>query len=53
MLQDSVKVKGVITKFDTYAIGELNETNERYMFKQRKQALGESFDVYLANLQKL
>ena len=36
-------VKGIIERFDTYAIGEVNETYERFQFHLRNQQAGETF----------
>ncbi len=43
----------IIKAFDKYAIGEVNETYERYLFNKRQQESGESFETYLAALRSL
>ena len=43
----------IITKFNTYAIGEINETYERYVFNKRQQEQGETFEAYLTTLRTL
>lgn len=40
-------------KLDEYAIGEVNETYERYVFNSRDQEADESIDAYVAALRKL
>ena len=35
----------IIDKFEHYAVGEVNETSERYMFHKRVQSEGETFEV--------
>ena len=40
-------------KLDEYAIGEVNETYERYLFNSRDQEPDESIDAYVAALRKL
>ena len=46
-------VKDIIEHFDTYAIGEVNETYERFKFHRRNQQAGETFEMYLATLRNL
>jgi hypothetical protein len=43
----------VIEAFQRYCIGEINVTYERYVFNQRTQSPGETFDVFLADLRRL
>ena len=43
----------VIQAFDTYCIGEVNITYERYMFNRRVQESSESFDGFVTELRKL
>ena len=47
------KVDTIIAKFDEYFMGDVNETYERFMFNQRNQEAGESFDAYLTGLRNL
>ena len=35
-------VEEILTKFDDYAVGEVNETHERFIFNQRDQTPGET-----------
>lgn len=46
-------LKHIMKAFDNYAIGEINETFERYLFNSRAQKEGESIDKYVANLRTL
>ena len=46
-------IKEILEKFDTYAIGEINETYERYIFNKRDQKEGESFETFLAAINSL
>jgi len=43
----------IIEKFDEFAIGEVNETYERYVFNGRNQGQDESIDTYIAALRSL
>ena len=43
----------VIKLLERHFIGATNETCKRYVFNQRNQEVGESFDSYLAILQSL
>ena len=43
----------IIEKFDEFAIGEVNETYERYVFNGRNQGQDESIDAYIAALRSL
>lgn len=47
------KLSEIIKEFDKYAIGETNETYERYMFNSRNQKDGESIDTYVGELRTL
>ena len=46
-------IKAVIKQFEAYAIGETNESYERYIFNQRKQREGEKFEDFLSALRVL
>lgn len=46
-------VDEIIKKFDEFAIGETNETYERYVFNKRAQNEGESFESFLSSLRYL
>ena len=50
---DARTVQEIITKFDDYAIGAVNLTYERFLFNQRIQKDGETFDHFLAALRTL
>jgi len=43
----------VIEAFERHSVGEFNVAHERYLFSQRTQATGESFDAFLSNLCRL
>ena len=45
--EDKNYVPLLVITFDTHIIGELNETDECYMFNKRDQLPDESFDEYL------
>lgn len=47
------KVEKIIEAFEKYCISEANETYERFLFHQRIQQPGESFDDFLTDLRKL
>ena len=47
--EDELTVEQILTRFDTYPVGETNETYERYVFHQRNQKEGETFENFLAN----
>ena len=43
----------ILSKFQTYCVGETNETYERYTFNTRNQEPGETFDSYLKAIRTL
>jgi len=47
------KVEKIIEAFEKHCIGEANETYEQFLFHQRVQQPGESFDDFLTDLRKL
>ena len=47
------RLSEIMIEFDKYAIGETNETYERYMFNSRNQKEGESMDKYVTQLRTL
>lgn len=51
--EDKKKLSKIMEKLDEYAIGEVNETYERYVFNSRDQEADESIDAYVAALRKL
>ena len=46
-------VDEILQKFDDFAIGDVNETYERYVFHSRYQSEGESFESFLSVLRTL
>ena len=50
---DKKVLSKVIEKFEAQAIGEVNESYERYIFNQRDQNDNESFEEYLTSLRVL
>ena len=47
------KLAEIIKEFYNYAVGETNETYERYIFNSREQKEGEPIDRYVAELRTL
>ena len=47
------KLSEIIKEFDKFAIGETNETYERYVFDSRDQKEGDSIDTYVGELRTL
>ena len=50
---DERTVNEIIEQFDKFAIGETNETYERYIFNKRDQSEGETFESFLAAIRSL
>jgi hypothetical protein len=50
---DRSDIDKVIEAFQRHCVGEINVTYERYVFNQRTQSPGETFDVFLADLRRL
>ena len=50
---DKTKLEVVLQKFETFCIGETNETYERYKFNKRDQEQSETIDTYVASLRTL
>ena len=50
---EKTNIDKVLELLEKYCVGETNETYERYLFNQREQESGESFDTYLTNLRSL
>ena len=46
--EDRTKLETIICKFDRHFKGQSNETYEHYLFNQRQQNAGESFETYYA-----
>ncbi|XP_041351092.1 uncharacterized protein LOC121370058 [Gigantopelta aegis] len=51
--EDRTQLDVIIHKFDKFFAGEINEIYERYIFNQRNQKIGETFDAYYASLKYL
>ena len=51
--EDSRDIEKVIQAFDTYCIGEINVTYERYVLNKRIQEENENFDAYLTAIRGL
>jgi transposase InsO family protein len=51
--EDERTVDEILKLFDDFAVGEINETYERYMFNKRNQNDGETFEGFLASLRLL
>lgn len=47
------KLAKIIKEFDNYAVGETNETYERYIFNSWEQKEGEPIDWYMVELRTL
>ena len=48
-----IPIKSIISKFEGYFTGDVNETYERFKFIQRNQEVGETFDAYLTALRNM
>ena len=46
-------VDEIMQKFESFAVGEVNETYERYVFNKRNQNEGETFESFLSALRML
>ena len=51
--EENITVADIIAKFDTFAVGETNETYERFLFNKRNQLDCESFETFLAAIRSL
>ena len=51
--EENITVADIIAKFDTFAVGETNETYERFLFNKRNQLEGESFETFLTAIRSL
>ena len=47
---DKTKLEKIVQAFKKHCVGEVNVTYERYIFHQRVQQTGESFDDFFADL---
>ena len=52
-LANEATVNDVIMMFENFVVGEINETYERFLFNKRNQELGEKFELFYADLQRL
>ena len=43
----------IVTAFDKFAIGEVNETYERFLFNNRSQRENETFESFLSSIREL
>lgn len=50
---DRKQIEHIITGFETFCVGAVNETYERYRFNKRTQDVGERFDVYLGEIRRM
>ena len=46
-------VKEIMDNFEEYAVGEVNDTMERFIFHHPKQNEGEDFENFLAETRRL
>ena len=51
-VNEETTIKDIFTLFDNYIIGSTNDTYERYKFNKRMQTELETFDCFLADLQR-
>ena len=51
--EDRNDLATIISKLDTFLIGELNETFERFTFNKRDQLPGETMETYISSLKSL
>ena len=47
------KIEHIITGFETFCVGAVNVTYERYRFNKCNQEVGERFDTYLGEIRRL
>jgi len=52
-LTNTSTLADVLAAFETFVIGESNETYERFLFNRRVQEAGERFEYFYADLQRL
>ena len=50
---DARTTNEIIAKFDNFAVGEINETYERFVFNQRCQSPDENFETFLTSIRTL
>ena len=51
--EENRTVEEIIRKFDAFAVGEVNETYERFIFNNRDQKEGETFESFHAAIRSL
>jgi hypothetical protein len=50
---DRTKLTPIMTAFEAHCVGAINTVYERYVFYQRRQANGETFDMFLSDIRRL
>ena len=50
---DRKKIGPILTAFETFCVGAVNVTYERYVYNRRVQANGERFDAFLGDVRRL
>src|SRR5678816_3662126 len=50
---DRADIEKVIEAFESHCVGEVHVTYERYVFNQRMQDVGETFDSFMSDLRRL
>jgi hypothetical protein len=53
MVADRKKIDKTVDAFETFCVGAVNVTYERYVFNRRQQESGERFDVFLDEVRRL
>ena len=51
--EDQRTITEIMEKFDSFAVGEINVTYERFIFNKRQQMEGENFETFLSGLRHL
>ncbi len=51
--EDVRSTEEILAKFDSFAVGEVNETYERFLFNKREQKEGESVESFIAAIRGL
>ncbi len=51
--EDERTVQQIMDKFEAYAVGEINDTMERFLFHHRVQKEGEDFESFLTDTRRL
>lgn len=50
---DRTKLTPIMTAFEAHCVGAINTVYERYVFYQRRQENGETFDAFLSDIRRL